>query len=89
MGTTWTGLRPTGAAAGTGPLPARPALARGGELGRFHFGSTVIVLFPRGRVRWLREVQPGRTVRMGQALGQLVDAAAGRPGGNAAAAQPG
>jgi phosphatidylserine decarboxylase len=44
-----------------------PAIARGGELGRFHLGSTAIVLLgPNHRFRF--EVTPGTHVRMGQAV---------------------
>lgn len=49
--------------AGDTVLPALP-LARGGELGMFHLGSTAVVLFERGSVL-TREVGP---VRMGEAL---------------------
>jgi phosphatidylserine decarboxylase len=44
-----------------------PALMRGGELGRFHLGSTAIVLLgPQHKFRFT--VEAGATVRMGQAL---------------------
>jgi phosphatidylserine decarboxylase len=44
-----------------------PALARGGEIGRFHLGSTAIVfLGPTHRFRF--EIEHGQHVRMGQAL---------------------
>ncbi len=39
-----------------------PALERGGELGRFHMGSTVILFFEPGRVRW--ELELGQRVRV-------------------------
>ena len=42
----------------------------GAELGRFLLGSTVIVLFPAGRVTLNSELQAGSTVRMGQLLGR-------------------
>ena len=46
---------------------AGPALARGGEIGRFHLGSTAIVfLGPNHRFRF--EIEHGQHVRMGQAL---------------------
>jgi phosphatidylserine decarboxylase len=48
-----------------------PALARGAELGRFNMGSTVILLFARDRIHWSSALQPGATVRMGQALGRI------------------
>ncbi len=44
-----------------------PALPRGGELGRFHLGSTAIVLLgPERPFRF--EVAPGAHVRVGQAI---------------------
>jgi len=43
-------------------------LARGGELGRFHWGSTVIVLTPPDFPAWLPHLAPGQRVKMGQAL---------------------
>lgn len=43
-------------------------LERGAELGRFHIGSTVILLFPPARLIWC--AQAGQGVRLGQALGQ-------------------
>ena len=45
------------------------ALERGAELGHFRMGSTVIVLFPKDKMRWSEELQPSDTVRMGQLLG--------------------
>ncbi len=42
-------------------------LERGAELGRFHLGSTVVVLFREKAVRWLG-ASPGKSVRMGEAL---------------------
>lgn len=44
-------------------------LNRGDEMGRFNLGSTVIVMFPRGRVIWDPDLAPGGTVPMGQCLG--------------------
>ena len=43
-------------------------LERGEELGRFHWGSTVIVLTPSHFPAWSSELEPGRVVRLGQAL---------------------
>jgi len=45
-----------------------PALARGEELGRFHWGSTVIVLTPSSFPAWMSELVPGTRMRLGQAL---------------------
>lgn len=44
-------------------------LDKGAEMGRFNMGSTVILLFGPGRVRWADGVQPGAPVRTGQLLG--------------------
>ena len=53
------------------PVPfalLRPASARGDELGRFHWGSTVIVLTPGNAPEWLPSIVPGMRMRVGQAL---------------------
>lgn len=46
-------------------------LERGAEMGRFNLGSTVILLFPPGRVAWDASLAPGQQVRLGQRLGVL------------------
>lgn len=46
-------------------------LRKGEEMGRFNMGSTVILLFEKGRVDLDEALQPGREVRMGQLLGHL------------------
>jgi phosphatidylserine decarboxylase len=46
-------------------------LARGGQMGWFNMGSTVILLFPRDRVQWLAGLAAGMSIRVGQPLGQL------------------
>lgn len=43
-------------------------LTRGGELGRFHWGSTVIVLTPKDFPDWHEELTAGKRVRLGQPL---------------------
>jgi phosphatidylserine decarboxylase len=43
-------------------------LARGAEMGRFHWGSTVIVLTPPGWPNWKPDLTPGRVMRLGEAL---------------------
>jgi phosphatidylserine decarboxylase len=48
----------------------RPVLERGEEMGRFNMGSTVIVLFSAGRVKWEPRLSPGQSVKMGQRLGR-------------------
>jgi phosphatidylserine decarboxylase len=49
------------------PAPLR--VARGAEIGRFNLGSTVVVLFARGAVRWDSRLTTGMTLAMGAALG--------------------
>lgn len=43
-------------------------LARGAELGRFHWGSTVIVLTPPSFPEWREPLAGGRRIRLGQPL---------------------
>lgn len=50
-------------------------LDKGAEMGRFNMGSTVIVLFGPGQVRWESEIKSGATVRMGQRLGKMIQSA--------------
>jgi phosphatidylserine decarboxylase len=45
------------------------AMARGAELGMFEMGSTVILIFERGRVRWDATLEPLAVVRMGRRIG--------------------
>jgi phosphatidylserine decarboxylase len=47
------------------------ALEKGAELGRFNMGSTVIILFPAHRARWLPSVRAGLRVKVGQSLATL------------------
>jgi len=47
-------------------------LERGGELGAFHLGSTVVIATAPGRWRWT--VRPGDPVRMGRPIGVAVAA---------------
>ena len=44
----------------------------GDEMGRFHLGSTVVLLFEPGRIAWLDGLKAGDPVRMGQAIGRRV-----------------
>lgn len=46
-------------------------LARGALMGWFNMGSTVLLLFPNGRVRWQAQLAAGMAVRVGQALGRI------------------
>ncbi len=48
-----------------------PSLARGGEIGAFNMGSTVVVLLPAGMAEWHPDLAAGTAVRMGMSLGHL------------------
>ena len=50
--------------------PAPFAVEKGAELGWFEMGSTVILLFEEGRVRWDASLTPESKVRMGQRIGE-------------------
>ena len=43
-------------------------LERGAEMGRFLLGSTVVLLFPRGTLRFNPDWAPQRPIRMGEAM---------------------
>jgi phosphatidylserine decarboxylase len=47
-------------------------LDKGAELGRFNMGSTVILLFTQGAIRWNSQIGAGVHVRMGQRLGEIL-----------------
>ncbi len=51
--------------------PQVHTFAKGDEIGRFLLGSTVIVCFEAGAVQWQANMEPGRSVQMGEAIGQL------------------
>lgn len=52
--------------------PMHPvALERGDEVGRFHLGSTVILLAPPGALKWSGILSPGREVRLGEPLATM------------------
>jgi phosphatidylserine decarboxylase len=42
--------------------------AAGDEIGRFHLGSTVVLLFEPGRVAWREDLKAGDPLRMGEAI---------------------
>lgn len=44
------------------------SLAKGAEMGRFLLGSTVVLLFPKGRMEFPLDWQPARAVRMGEPM---------------------
>ncbi|MDB5977250.1 MAG: psd [Nevskia sp.] len=53
--------------------PMQPQLLqRGAELGRFHMGSTVILLAPPGALTWDPALAAGQEVRLGQALATML-----------------
>lgn len=63
---------------GTGryaPEPEPRRYERGAEIGRFNLGSTVVVLFPAGEVEWDVGLEPGRKLRVGEAIGRRLDRA--------------
>jgi len=47
-------------------------LLKGEEMGRFKFGSTVILLFPENTVSWNEDFVSGRTLAMGEAIGNYL-----------------
>jgi phosphatidylserine decarboxylase len=47
-------------------------LKQGEEMGRFLLGSTVVMLFPKGTVRFSREWAPAKPVRLGEAMATRV-----------------
>ena len=50
-----------------------PVLQQGQEMGRFLLGSTVVLLFPKGRTTFNPEWAPGRAVRLGEKMGVRED----------------
>ncbi|MBX3609331.1 MAG: phosphatidylserine decarboxylase [Hydrogenophaga sp.] len=51
------------------------ALARGAEMGRFLLGSTVVLLWPKGSIRFNADWAPARPVCMGEAMGEAIGGA--------------
>jgi phosphatidylserine decarboxylase len=54
-------------------VPASPKqspviLKKGDEMGRFLLGSTVVMLFPKGPLAFNSAWQPGRAIRLGEAM---------------------
>ncbi len=47
-------------------------LDRGAEMGRFQFGSTVIILFPENTISWNTKLKPENKVNMGQTIGEIL-----------------
>lgn len=46
-------------------------LSKGEELARFNMGSTVILLFEPGRIKWSQTSYAGMKINMGQSLGKI------------------
>jgi phosphatidylserine decarboxylase len=49
-----------------------PHYEKGDEVGRFEFGSTIILLFEPGRVELSSELHPEAVVRLGQRIGRIL-----------------
>lgn len=47
-------------------------LAKGAEMGRFLLGSTVVLLWPKGTLKFNPDWAPGGAVRMGQVMGKAL-----------------
>ena len=46
-------------------------LAKAAEIGYFHLGSTVILLFEKNRLTWTPSLASGSSLKMGQVIGQI------------------
>ena len=72
IATVWAGdIAPRRPRAVTRLPAAAVSLQKGAEVGRFNMGSTVILLFEPGRVRFDATVCAGAALRYGQRIGQL------------------
>jgi len=58
-------------------------LKQGDEMGRFLLGSTVVMLWPKGTIRFNPGWAPGRAVRLGEAMGEAIGEAIGEAMGPA------
>ena len=61
----------TGRSRETRPYPSPIPVEKGGELGMFEMGSTVILVFEPGKAQWDPWLQAGATLRMGQRIGHV------------------
>ncbi len=48
-----------------------PKLEIGAEMGRFNMGSTIIVLFEKDKMAWNASFASGKTVKVGEKIGQI------------------
>ena len=72
MATVWAGdITPRRPRTVTRLPAASVSLDKGAELGRFNMGSTVILLFAPGRIRWAAGLAGGRTLRCGERIGEF------------------
>jgi phosphatidylserine decarboxylase len=72
MATVWRGVVNPGRAATTSEwcyADDRIALKKGEEMGRFLLGSTIIMLFKRGAIAFNNDWVPGRSVLLGERMG--------------------
>jgi phosphatidylserine decarboxylase len=46
-------------------------LEKGAEMGHFKMGSTVIILFTPGKIRWVTDLKDNSTVRMGESIAKI------------------
>ncbi|MDE2348709.1 MAG: phosphatidylserine decarboxylase [Gammaproteobacteria bacterium] len=73
IATVWTGdIAPAGPRVVRRLPSPRLCLAKGAELGRFNMGSTVILLFEPGRLRFAPDFAVGTRLYMGRAIGGLL-----------------
>ncbi len=49
----------------------RPSIKAGEELGMFHLGSTIVLLFEKDYIRFI-ENNTGKTIRVGQKIGEII-----------------
>jgi phosphatidylserine decarboxylase len=50
-----------------------PVIQKGEEMGRFNMGSTIIVLFGKGKVQWLSDFKAEKPVKLGEMIGKIAN----------------
>lgn len=48
-------------------------IQKGEEMGRFNMGSTIIVLFGKGKVQWLSDFKAEKPVKLGEMIGKIAN----------------
>jgi len=48
-------------------------LKKGEEMGRFNMGSTIIILFGKNKVAWEKDLHAGKTVKLGEKIGHILN----------------